>query len=172
MADATTLRRGPLSVVDYRCTAGPSDEPFVERHESFAVSYVRKGSFGYRLRGQSFELVAGSVLVGYPGDEYICTHDHAHGDECLSFHFTPDAAETFGDSHDDLARRLRAASARADGPRRAGAGHGRAEDRPRDSTRPGCCSRRASSRSCQVTNIVRASIALAIAGARWKPRYG
>ena len=99
MADATTLRRGPLSVVDYRCTAGPSDEPFVERHESFAVSYVRKGSFGYRLRGQSFELVAGSVLVGYPGDEYICTHDHAHGDECLSFHFTPDAAETFGDSH-------------------------------------------------------------------------
>ena len=95
----TTLRRGPLSIVDYRCTAGPSDEPFVERHESFAVWDVRKGSFGYRLRGQSFELVAGSVLVGYPGDEYICTHYYAHGDECLSFHFTPDAAGTFGDSH-------------------------------------------------------------------------
>ena len=62
MADATILRRGALSVVDYRCTAGPSDAPFVERHGSFAVSYVRKGSFGYRLRGQSFELVAGSVL--------------------------------------------------------------------------------------------------------------
>src|SRR4029453_18899080 len=75
-----------------------SDAPFVERHGSFAVSYVRKGSFGYRLRGQSFELVAGSVLVGYPGDEYICTHDHAHGDECLSFHFTPDGVEAFGDS--------------------------------------------------------------------------
>ena len=98
MADATFLRRGSLSVVDYRCTAGPSDAPFVERHGSFAVSYVRKGSFGYRLRGQSFELVAGSVLVGYPGDEYICTHDHAHGDECLSFHFTADGVEAFGDS--------------------------------------------------------------------------
>jgi AraC family transcriptional regulator len=99
MADATILRRGPLSVVDYRCTAGPSDRPFVETHDSFAFSYVRKGSFGYRLRAQSFELVAGSILVGYPGDEYVCTHDHAHGDECLSFHFTPEAVETFGDSH-------------------------------------------------------------------------
>ena len=97
MADATTLRRGPLSVVDYRCTAGPGDTPFVERHGSFAVSYVRKGSFGYRIRGQSFELVAGSVLVGFPNDEYVCTHDHAYGDECLSFHFTPDAVESFAD---------------------------------------------------------------------------
>jgi AraC-like DNA-binding protein len=97
MADATTLRRGPLSVVDYRCTAGPADTPFVERHGSFAVSYVRKGSFGYRTRNQSFELVSGSVLVGFPGDEYLCTHDHAYGDECLSFHFTPDAVESFTD---------------------------------------------------------------------------
>jgi AraC-like DNA-binding protein len=98
MADATTLRRGPLSVVDYRCTAGPADAPFIERHGSFAVSYVRKGSFGYRIRGQTYELVSGSVLVGFPGDEYVCTHDHAYGDECLSFHFTPDAVESFADS--------------------------------------------------------------------------
>ena len=79
------LRRASISVFDYRCTAGPNDRPFVERHESFSVSYVRKGSFGYRLRGQSFELVAGSILVGHRGDEYMCTHDHASGDECLSF---------------------------------------------------------------------------------------
>ena len=35
------------------------------------------------------ELVAGSMLVGHPGDEYICTHDHVCGDECLSFFLAP-----------------------------------------------------------------------------------
>jgi AraC family transcriptional regulator len=98
MSAATTLHRGPLSVVDYHCTAGPGDVSFAEWHDSFAVSYVRRGSFGYRLRGKSFELVAGSVLVGYPGDEYVCTHDHACGDECLSFHLTAEGVDAFGDS--------------------------------------------------------------------------
>jgi hypothetical protein len=37
---------------------------------------VRRGSFGYRLRGVEYELVAGSILVGHAGDEYTCTHDH------------------------------------------------------------------------------------------------
>ena len=58
---------------------------------------MRKGSFGYRVRGRAFELVAGSLLVGRPGDEYICTHDHhVCGDECLSFQLAPDVAETIG----------------------------------------------------------------------------
>ena len=55
---------------------------------------MRKGSFGYRVRGQTFELVAGSILVGYPGDEYVCTHDHhVCGDECLSFQLAPATLE-------------------------------------------------------------------------------
>ena len=74
-----------IQVTDYRCGARPGDEPFVEVHGGFALAYVRKGSFGYRTRGRSFELVAGSMLVGHPGDEYLCTHEHAVGDECLSF---------------------------------------------------------------------------------------
>ena len=87
MTPATrVLQSGQISVVDYRCSAGPSDKPYVELHGEFSVSYVRKGSFGYRYRGRSFELVAGSILVGYPGDEFLCTHDHHQGgDECLSF---------------------------------------------------------------------------------------
>jgi AraC family transcriptional regulator len=41
--------------------------------------------------------VAGAVLAGHPGEEYLCTHDHTRGgDECLSFHFTPALAETIG----------------------------------------------------------------------------
>jgi AraC-like DNA-binding protein len=85
-------------VVDYRCSAGPGDEPYVEHHGGFSVSYVRKGSFGYRYRGRSFELVAGSILVGHPGDEFVCTHDHhGGGDECLSFQLSPELVELVGE---------------------------------------------------------------------------
>ena len=96
MAATTLLRSRSISVSDYRCEMGPGDAPFVERHDAFSVSYVRKGSFGYRSRGRSFELVAGSILVGHPGEEYICTHDHVHGDECLSFYLAPELIETIG----------------------------------------------------------------------------
>jgi AraC family transcriptional regulator len=67
-------------------------------HSTFSLSYVRKGSFGCRTRGETFELVAGSVMVGRPGDEYMCTHDHhACGDECLSFQLDPGLVEAIGD---------------------------------------------------------------------------
>ena len=98
MAVATLLSRPGLAVLDYHCTLGPGDTPFVERYENHSVAFVRRGSFGCRSRGRDFELVAGSVLVGYPGDEYLCTHDHAGGgDECLSFHLEPELAEVVGD---------------------------------------------------------------------------
>src|SRR5437867_4019013 len=90
------LQRDQISVIDYRCTARPDDRPFVERHDAYSVSYVRKGSFGYRLRGRSFELVAGSILIGRPGEEYMCTHDHGCGDECLSFQLSPALVDAIG----------------------------------------------------------------------------
>jgi AraC-like DNA-binding protein len=96
MAATSVFRTESISVIDYRCEAGPGDAPFVEVHDSFSISYVQRGTFGCRARGRSFELVAGSILVGHPGDEYICTHEHAAGDECLSFHFTPALVEAIG----------------------------------------------------------------------------
>jgi AraC-like DNA-binding protein len=84
-------------VSDFRCDARPGDTPFVEQHGSHSISYVRKGSFGCRCRGRSFELVAGSILVGHPGDEFICSHDHVGGDECLSFFLKPELVEAIGD---------------------------------------------------------------------------
>lgn len=96
MASTTLLRSASISVIDNRCEMGPADVPFLERHDGFSVSYVRKGSFGYRARGRSFELVAGSILVGHPDEEYMCTHDHVHGDECLSFFFAPEVVDTIG----------------------------------------------------------------------------
>jgi AraC-like DNA-binding protein len=98
MAAEALLQREALSVFDYRCTAGPADRPFAELHESYSLSYVRRGSFGYRVRGHTYELVTGGFLVGRPGDEYMCTHDHHDGgDECLSFQFSPALAEAIGD---------------------------------------------------------------------------
>jgi AraC family transcriptional regulator len=37
-------------------------------------------------------------MVGYPGDEYVCKHDHhICGDECLSFQFAPQLVDAIGD---------------------------------------------------------------------------
>src|SRR5262245_5383459 len=97
MASTTLVQRDGVSVYDYRCTARPGDRPYAEFHDRFSISYVRRGTFGYRVRGAAYELVAGSVLIGHPGDEYTCTHDHdACGDECLSFQLEPDLAEATG----------------------------------------------------------------------------
>jgi AraC-like DNA-binding protein len=97
MNATTLLQRKSISVFDFRCSAGPRDTPFAEQHHGHSISFVRKGSFGCHSRGRFFELVAGSVLVGHPGDEYTCTHDHVCGDECLSFFLMPELAEAIGD---------------------------------------------------------------------------
>jgi len=97
MATATVIEHGAVSVIDYRCDAGPGDAPFPEAHNAYTLSYVRRGGFAYASRGRTFELVAGSFMIGHPGDEYICSHDHhLCGDECLSFHLTPEAASEVG----------------------------------------------------------------------------
>jgi AraC family transcriptional regulator len=97
MATARILDCGAVKVVDYHCDAGPGDVPYPEAHQAYTLSYVRRGGFAYAARGRTFELVAGSFMIGHPGDEYICSHDHhLCGDECLSFHLTPEAASEVG----------------------------------------------------------------------------
>jgi AraC-like DNA-binding protein len=92
-----------LRIIDYRCEVGLAARPFVERHGRASISFVRKGSFGYRTRGRHYDLVAGSVLVGRAGDEYVCSHDHVCGDECLSFQLAPELVEVIG-NHDSIWR--------------------------------------------------------------------
>lgn len=91
------LASGALSVVEYRCDAAPVDRPYTEAHASDSLSYVRKGSFGYRCCGCTHELVTGSVLVARAGVEYVCTHEHHDGgDECLSFKLEPALIDELG----------------------------------------------------------------------------
>jgi AraC-like DNA-binding protein len=100
MAATILLDRPSISVSDFRCTAVPGEKPFVEQFGAHSISYVRKGSFGCHHRGRLFELVAGSVLVGHPGDEFMCTHEHVCGDECLSFFLAPELVDALGGSKD------------------------------------------------------------------------
>ena len=100
MNQTTLLQRSRISVSDFRCTAGPGAKPFAEQYACHSISYVRKGSFGCHCRGRFHELVAGSILVGHPGDEYTCTHDHVCGDECLSFFLDPELVDAIGDHAD------------------------------------------------------------------------
>lgn len=93
MTATTLLESGGLSVIAYHCDAQRGERPFAEEHRRHSLSYVRTGSFGCKTVAGAFELAAGSVLVGHPGDEYTCTHDHAGGDECLSFQFTPELVD-------------------------------------------------------------------------------
>jgi AraC family transcriptional regulator len=97
MLASTLLKDGTLRVFDNRCSAGPGDVPFTEQYQSYSIAYVRRGSFGCLTRGERFELVGGSFLTGRAGDEFTCTHEHhAHGDECLSFHFDAAVLATLG----------------------------------------------------------------------------
>jgi AraC-like DNA-binding protein len=100
MNATTLLQRPSISVHEFRCSAGPDDKPFTEQHHCHSLSYVRKGSFGCRSRGKLHELVTGSLLIGHPGGEYMCTHDHVCGDECLSFYLTPELVDVIGDDAD------------------------------------------------------------------------
>ncbi len=119
MPAVTELAAGPIRVLDYVCTAGPLSAPYTELHSGYSVSFVRRGSFGYRSRGASFELVAGAVLVGHPGDEFSCTHEHhACGDACLSFHCSPElVADIGGNAAAWRGREPLATAAAADGTR-------------------------------------------------------
>src|SRR5215469_3986208 len=97
MSSTTLLQRPSMTVSDFRCTVVPGDKPFTELHPCHSISFDRKGSFGYQCRGRSHELVAGSLLIGSPGTEFVCPHDHVCGDECLSFFFARELVETIGE---------------------------------------------------------------------------
>src|SRR5699024_3657155 len=53
-------------------------------------------TFDYRTRGHSHVLVAGSVLVGQAGEDFVCTHEHGGGDECLSFRLSDALVDSVG----------------------------------------------------------------------------
>jgi hypothetical protein len=53
MRVTTELQTASIRVSRYCCDAGPGAKAFTEMHEGHPVSYVRRGSFGYRAHGQA-----------------------------------------------------------------------------------------------------------------------
>ena len=84
------LARGEGWVVeDVLCTSGPQDRPFEEQHCSVAIAIVAAGSFQYRSTGGRVLMTPGSLLLGNPGQCFVCGHEHETGDRCISFRFQP-----------------------------------------------------------------------------------
>jgi AraC family transcriptional regulator len=77
------------SVRDVVCDHGPHDRAFTETHAETAIAAVMEGSFQYRTQAGSAVLVPGALLLGNAGSCFECGHEHARGDRCLAFHFTP-----------------------------------------------------------------------------------
>lgn len=105
MRVSTLLHDTSLSVIDYQCDKGHGDSPLRAAHEHYTLCYLRKGSFTYHARGQSYEMLPGSILCGHPGEAYVCTYDrHVWGDECLAFRFEPALLDTIGAHERDIWR--------------------------------------------------------------------
>src|SRR5262245_55695929 len=89
-----TLARGEgWSVDDVICTSGPADRPFEERHTRVSIAIVAAGTFQYRSNTGRALMTPGSILLGNAGQCFECGHEHAPGDRCVAFNFSPEYFE-------------------------------------------------------------------------------
>jgi AraC family transcriptional regulator len=77
------------SVHDVRCAYGPGDRPFEERHSAVSIAVVLGGTFQYRSPLGREVMTPGSLLLGNAGECFECGHEHATGDRCMAFRYTP-----------------------------------------------------------------------------------
>lgn len=76
-------------VNDVICTSGPGERRLEEQHHRVCVAMVMQGSFEYRTSAGCALLAPGALMLGNAGQCFECSHEHAIGDRCLSFHFDP-----------------------------------------------------------------------------------
>jgi AraC-like DNA-binding protein len=93
-AASHVLARGEdWSVADVVCTSGPADRVFEEQHRWYSIAIVLTGTFQYRSRAGHALMTPGSLMLGSPGQCFECGHEHAEGDRCVSFWYSPDYFE-------------------------------------------------------------------------------
>ncbi|HEX7155187.1 MAG TPA: AraC family transcriptional regulator [Thermoanaerobaculia bacterium] len=80
-------------VADVICTSGPDDRPFEEQHARVSVAVVAAGTFQYRSTARAELLTPGALMLGNPGQSYVCAHEHGSGDRCIAFQFAPELFE-------------------------------------------------------------------------------
>lgn len=94
--ESRLIATGPgWSVEDVVCSCGPHDRPYEEQHGHVTIAIVMSGTFQYRGSGSNGRelMTPGSLLLGSPGQCFECGHEHAVGDRCLSFAFSPEYFE-------------------------------------------------------------------------------
>jgi AraC family transcriptional regulator len=77
------------TVDDVICTSGPHDRSYEEQHVGVRIALVVAGTFQCRSTTGSELLTPGALLLGNDGQCFECGHDHAQGDRCVSFGYTP-----------------------------------------------------------------------------------
>ncbi len=77
-------------VEDVVCTCTPQDRPFEEQHAGVTMALVVAGTFQYRTPSGRALMTPGSLLLGNDRQCFRCSHEHAAGDRCVSFHFVAD----------------------------------------------------------------------------------
>jgi AraC family transcriptional regulator len=83
---------------EFTCSMGPHDPAFEERHAETCIALVLAGTFQYRSAQGTAVLSPGAILLGNAETRFECSHEHAAGDRCLSFHFAPDCLESVADA--------------------------------------------------------------------------
>ena len=84
------------NVSDVQCTAGPRDRPYEEQHSAWSIAVVVRGSFQYHSSCGAALMSPGALLLGNCGQSFECSHEHATGDRCLAFHYTPEFFDRCG----------------------------------------------------------------------------
>ena len=84
------------NVGDVVCTAGPRDRPYEEQHSVWSIAVVVRGSFQYHSSCGAAVMSPGALLLGNCGQSFECSHEHATGDRCLAFHYTPESFDRWG----------------------------------------------------------------------------
>jgi AraC-like DNA-binding protein len=91
---AHKLASGPgWRVHDVICRARVHDRPFEEQHGDYCIAPVTDGTFRYSATQGTAVLAPGSMLLGNAGSCFECGHEHAAGDRCLAFHYSPEFLE-------------------------------------------------------------------------------
>ncbi len=81
------------SVADVVCTSGAADRVFEEQHTHYSIAVVLTGTFQYRSRAGHAVMTPGSLMLGSPEQCFECGHEHAEGDRCVSFWYSPEYFE-------------------------------------------------------------------------------
>lgn len=91
LSSSALSRYASLSVLVFRCTSRAGGQ-----HDEASISYVTSGSLAYCARDEHSDLVPGSILIGRPGVEYVCSHELGGHGECISFRYSPALIEAVG----------------------------------------------------------------------------